>query len=134
VTIAIFFLLAALAAGVGQPPPTARSADGRVLAGAVVDVEGTVRWRPNRAADPVVLEPLSIGPRPLFAGESLKCDPGARVVIVIYGRQLTLDESLGWYPIPHVPGRRGMLVMPDYGEPGGRYLYVPKPPPWNVGP
>jgi hypothetical protein len=33
----------------------------------------------------------------------------------------SLDESIGWYPIPHVPGRMG---IPD-GELGGVYAVVP---------
>jgi hypothetical protein len=106
----------------GAPEQDAMPASGRVLAGQVLALEGTVLWRPDARTPPTVLRPPGIVmPRRLYAGESIKCEPGARIQIRIYRRDLSLDESVGWYPIPHVPGRLG---IPD-GELGGVYAVVP---------
>jgi hypothetical protein len=86
----------------------------------ILKVEGTVWWRPNRQTTAVILGPDR---RTLRAGESVLCDKDARLVMVVYGRELRIHAGLGWYPIPFVPSKSAPAWWRrHYGERGGTQL------------
>ena len=86
----------------------------------IVKVQGTVRWRPNRQSPGVILGPDR---RTLGAGESVLCEQDATLLVVVYGRELMIDASMGWYPIPFVPSRSApSWWRRNYGERGGAQL------------
>jgi hypothetical protein len=88
-------------------------------------VNGRVFWRASRKSDPSPLETL--GRRTLNAGESLMCDEGATVTLVVYGRVVPIDRSMGWYPIPFVPSGKVPHWWERYGERGGATATAPFP-------
>lgn len=60
--------------------------------------------------------------RPLHAGDKVRCEPGGRMKINIYGAETEIAGSEQWREIPHVPPPNDSVrrAIEQYGHRGGR--------------
>src|ERR671923_2234223 len=71
------------------------------------------------ASQPEPLKPDAERGRPLHVGEAIRCDPGGRIRLWLYGKEIAPEECQTWYPVPQVP-IAPHPALKAYGELGGR--------------
>jgi len=68
--------------------------------GYIERISGPVYWKRTAGDTEVVFNSKDKTKHKLIQGERFRCGPRGKLVLVIYGRRITLTEKMGWYPIP----------------------------------